>query len=308
MTAIIHESEIRFNARDGYELSGLIIAPDAPKAAVLVSSGTGFPKELYRRLARQGAAMGYACLLYDYRGIGASAPRQMKGFQADIVDWGRLDFAAALDRAQALAPEAPLYTLGHSVGGHLPGFADNGLKPAAHALVSCGTGYWGAHEPGYKPTALFFWLVYGPACLALTGHIPSGGGWGGTALPRGVFEQWRRWAFKPGYFGDELGALGPHCFDRITAPICDWTFTDDTLASRRAALDLLAIYTAAETQLLRLEPGEIGAPGVGHFGAFKQAAQGFWPMPFSWFDQVSHGAGSGPGRGSVSDAASTPVP
>ena len=33
MTEIIHESEIRFDARDGYELSGLIIAPDAPKAA-----------------------------------------------------------------------------------------------------------------------------------------------------------------------------------------------------------------------------------------------------------------------------------
>jgi len=32
---------------------------------VLISSGTGFPKELYRRIARQGAAMGYACLLYD---------------------------------------------------------------------------------------------------------------------------------------------------------------------------------------------------------------------------------------------------
>ena len=304
MSTPIHESDIRFDARDGYQLSGLIIAPQAPKAAVLISSGTGFPKELYRRMARQGAAMGYACLLYDYRGIGGSAPQQMKGFKADIVDWGRLDFAAALDRAQALVPDGPLYTIGHSVGGHLPGFADNGLKPAAHAMICAGTGYWGAHALSYRPTALFFWLAYGPACLALKGHIPAGGVWGGTALPRGVFEQWRRWAFKPGYFGDELDALGPHLFDTITAPVCDWTFTDDTLASRRSAEDLLAIYTAAPTQLLRLEPGEVGAPGVGHFGAFRQAAQGFWPMPFSWFDQVSPARDSG----SASGAVSTPAP
>ncbi|WP_417481475.1 serine aminopeptidase domain-containing protein [Maricaulis sp.] len=300
MTIRIHETDLRFDARDGYSLAGLVIAPETPKAAVLISSGTGFPKELYRRMARQGAAMGYACLLYDYRGIGASAPSQMKGFQADIVDWGRQDFAAALDRAQALAPDAPVFTLGHSVGAHLPGFADNGLLPAAHAMICAGTGYWGAHEASYKPTALFFWLAYGPACLALKGYLPAGGAWGGLALPRGVFEQWRRWAFKPGYFGDELDMLGPHCFDRITAPVTDWTFADDTLSSRRAAEDLLAIYSAADKRLLRLEPGEVGAGKVGHFGAFKPAAQGFWPLPFNWFDQVLQGPASG--------ASSTPAP
>ncbi|WP_417470168.1 serine aminopeptidase domain-containing protein [Maricaulis sp.] len=305
MNPIIHETEHRFDARDGYSLAGLIIAPPTPKAAVLISSGTGFPKELYRRIARQGAAMGYACLLYDYRGIGGSAPSQMKGFAADIVDWGRLDFSAALDQAQALAPHGPVFTLGHSVGGHLPGFADNALLPAAHAFVCTSTGYWGAHEPSYRPSALFFWLVYGPACLALKGHIPSGGLWSGTALPRGVFEQWRDWAFKPRYFGDFLHELGPHAFDRITAPITDWTFADDTLASQRAAEDLMALYTAADKRLLRLAPAEVGAESIGHFGAFKQAAAGFWPRPFSWFDEVA--AGLNPG-GPVSDAVSTPAP
>jgi len=55
MTQLIEESEIRFDARDGYSLSGRIIAPAGPKAAVLISSGTGFPKGVYRRIALAGA-------------------------------------------------------------------------------------------------------------------------------------------------------------------------------------------------------------------------------------------------------------
>ena len=289
MTDIILEQEMRFDARDGYSLSGLIISPVNPRAAVLVSAGTGFPKELYRRIARQGAQMGYACLLYDYRGITGSAPETLNGFKADIMDWARLDFAAALDQAQTLAPGKPLFTLGHSVGGHLLGFADNALKPAGHAFICAGSGYWGGHRPTYTAQALFFWLAYGPACLALKGMIPAGGVWGGTALPAGVFLQWRDWAFKRGYFGDMLDELGPHHFDDLSAPIRNWGFLDDELATERSMKSLMSIYTAAPKEIIRLSPADIGASNVGHFGAFKRDASRFWPHAFEWFNELLAG-------------------
>lgn len=287
---MIQEDEIRFDARDGYSLSGRIITPDRPRGAVLISSGTGFPKGLYRRLALAGAEAGYACLIYDYRGIGGSAPKQMRGFKADIVDWGRLDYAAALDRAAELAPGQPLFAIGHSVGGHLVGFADNATAPLAHAFITVGTGYWRAHEPSYRPSALMFWLLYGPACLALTDHIPAGGIWGGTALPRDVFLQWRQWASKPDYFGHYLDQLVPHNFDAVTAPIRSWSFSDDRLCARCSAEDLLKLYPNAPSEHLRLDPADIGAERVDHHGAFKKSASAFWPMIFSWFDQVSDSA------------------
>jgi len=284
---LIHEDEIRFDARDGYSLSGRIIAPDNPRAAVLISSGTGFPKGLYRRFAVAAAERGYACLVYDYRGIAGSAPKQMRGFKADIVDWGRLDYSAALDRAAALVPDGPLLAVGHSVGGHLVGFADNADRIRAHAFITVGTGFWGAHELSYRPSALMFWLLYGPACLALTGHIPAGGIWGGTALPRDVFLQWRQWAAKPDYFGAFLDQLSPHDFDAVTAPIRSWTFSDDRLCARRSAEDLLQLYPNAPSEHLRLDPSDIGADRVDHHGAFKKESAAFWPMVFNWFDQVS---------------------
>lgn len=287
MTQRFTETDRVVEARDGYTLAATAFVPEQPKAAVLISSGTGFPQQLYRRMARFGAENGFACLTYDYRGIAGSAPEQMAGFKADIVDWGRLDFAAALDAAEALAAGTPLYTIGHSVGAHLIGFADNALKARAHAFITAGTGYWGAHELPYRPLAMVFWLLYGPACLAVKNYIPAGGLWGGTALPRDVYTQWRQWAFKPDYFGAYLEQLEPHLFAEITAPIRDWTFADDTLCSRRSADDLLKLYPSAPSDQHRLAPSEVGAKQVDHHGAFKQDAAGFWPIVFDWLSSTS---------------------
>lgn len=281
---MIREDEIRFDARDGYSLSGRIITPEQPRAAVLVSSGTGFPKGFYRRIALAGAERGYACLIYDYRGIAGSAPEHMRGFAADIVDWGRLDFPAALDRTQALAPGKPLFTLGHSVGGHLVGLADNSVTARAHAFICVGSGHWGRHLAHYRPRARFFWSVYGPACLAVKGYIPPGGVWGGTALPRDVFLQWRRWASMPGYMGDDLDAIGANVFDRITAPIRSFQFSDDPIATRPAAQDILDLYTAASCEIVALTPQDLATDRIDHSGAFRRGAEAFWPMPFDWFD------------------------
>ncbi|WP_300528528.1 alpha/beta hydrolase [Maricaulis sp.] len=273
-------------ARDGFALAAQSIAPETPKAAVLISSGTGFPKELYARLAAYGAERGYACLLYDYRGIAGSAPETMRGFKADLMDWARQDFPAALDAAAALAPGKPVLTLGHSVGGHLLGFADNALQADAHAFITVGTGYHGAHEPAWRPKARMFWWFYGPLMLALHNHIPAGGLWSGTALPRDVFLQWRQWSQRPGYFSEFFDQLGAHHFDQIKAPIRSWSFTDDQLCSQRSADDLLHIYSAAETEHFRLAPSDVGAKTVDHHGAFSRQASGFWPLPFDWFDEV----------------------
>lgn len=280
----IFEKYIRFEARDGYQLSGRYYVPESPKAAVLISSGTGFPKELYRRIARAGAERGFACLTYDYRGIAGSAPDALRGFEADLMDWARNDFPAALDEAQGLAPGKPLFTLGHSVGGHLLGFADNAHEPRANAFVCTGSGYWGAHHPSYKPLAALFWLGFGPFSLATKGYIAGGSLWPGESLPKGVFQQWRQWASKPGYFSDLFDQLGPHAFDTLTAPIRNYTFTDDRNCSPRAASELMAIYTAAEKEILSLTPGELDMKSVDHHGAFKRTAGKFWPMPYEWFE------------------------
>ena len=91
-------------AADGYPLSMRLVAAAEPRIAVLVSSGTGFPKGFYERFARYLADRGAAVLTYDFRGIAGSRPEELKGSTIDYPDWGRLDMPAALDALIEAAP------------------------------------------------------------------------------------------------------------------------------------------------------------------------------------------------------------
>ncbi|WP_420432075.1 serine aminopeptidase domain-containing protein [Hyphobacterium sp.] len=283
----VHEEPVIVTAADGFQLSASAFWPDRPKASVLLSSGTGFPKEFYARLAQAGAERGYAVLTYDYRGIAGSVPETgLRGFEADMLDWGRLDMTAAGEFAMAMAPGQPLFTLGHSVGGHLIGFSPIGKLAAGHAFINVGSGYWGKSAWHYMPLALFFWMIYGPACLAVKGYIPGGGLWGGTALPRKAFMLWRSWCLKPGYFGDVLNQLGPQHFAEIDGPIHSWGANDDPIANRRTTPDILRLYSSASREATWLEPKEFGLKTIGHQGLMSRRCAGIWPQIYDWFDML----------------------
>ena len=52
-------------------------SPRARRRGVIVFNGaTGFPQSFYFKLAQYAAERGYDVLLYDYRGMGLSAPAQ----------------------------------------------------------------------------------------------------------------------------------------------------------------------------------------------------------------------------------------
>lgn len=207
-------------AADGYPLSMRLISAAEPRVAVLVSSGTGFPKGFYERFARHLAGQGAAVLTYDFRGVAGSRPDDLKAMTMDYPDWGRLDMPAALDALIEAAPGRRVVHVGHSVGGHFLGFMPNQDRIERHAFVSVGTGWWGGHHRTYNPLELFFWLGFGPFSLMRHGYIKGGGLWGGTDLPRGVFTTWRRWCLKREYFSRELETtLRPHNYEAVTAPM-----------------------------------------------------------------------------------------
>lgn len=277
---------IRFAARDGYDLAGTLHRPEGePRYAVLVTSGTGFPMRFYGRFARFLAERGALVLTYDFRGIGDSAPDTLKGFEMDYPDWGRLDMPAALDALRAAAPGLKTVHVGHSVGGHFAGFMDNQDQIDRHAFVSVGTGYWGRHHLSYRPLELWFWWGLGTWNLIRHGHVPTGGGWSGAPLPRGVFTTWRRWCQKPEYFMAELkDRLKPHHFDAVKSPIRSWIFPDDPIATPRTGRDLMAAYSNAPWEIVVRTPAEIGVRAIGHDGAFRAGRERLWTEIADWLE------------------------
>lgn len=274
-------------AADGYPLSMRLISAEHPTIAVLMSSGTGFPKGFYERFARHLAGKGAVVLTYDFRGIAGSRPEDLAAMRMDYPDWGRLDMPAALDALIEATPGVPVVHVGHSVGGHFLGFMPNQDRIARHAFVSVGIGYWGQHHRSYNPLELLFWFGFGPWSLRRHGYVKGGGLWAGTDLPRGVFETWKRWCLKPAYFRDELAErLRPHHFEAVTAPIRSWIFTDDPIANPKTGPELLAVYPNAPSEIIVRTPADHGVRRIGHEGAFRRGMEGLWDEMFDWLSQA----------------------
>ncbi len=62
---------------DGRELAANWIRAPQRRAVLVINAATGFPQTFYFRLANYAAARGYDTLVYDYRGMGASAPADL---------------------------------------------------------------------------------------------------------------------------------------------------------------------------------------------------------------------------------------
>jgi predicted alpha/beta hydrolase len=272
------ERELTFPAADGYALSGRLLLPERPRAAVLLSAATGSPKEFYLHFAAFGVERGAACLVYDYRGVGASAPKDLRAFRMEYPDWGRLDMAAALDCLIEAAPRLPVVHVAHSVGGHLVGFLPNHRKVARHVFIGVGLGTWWKHRfPKQQLLDLFFWWVYGPWHLARHGYIPAGGLWGGSTLPASMFRTWRRWSHRDDYFRRELAdRLEPHWFEEVAAPITSYVFTDDSLTTPASAREFLQYLPRATKDVRVRRPVDLGVTSLGHHGFFRRRNVAAW--------------------------------
>lgn len=271
---------------DGRELSAHWFAAAQRRAVIMISGGTGFPQTFYFKLAAYAAARGYDALVYDYRGMGASAPPDLATEPTRISDWGLFDMRAALDAAATRAGELPVATLGHSIGGQLLGLLKNHTLAGAHVQVATSVGYWRWENAPFKYLAWWFWRVHGPLMLALKGYIPTGGGWAGLPLPRGVYEEWKRWCLRPEHFGPDLATyLSDNVFAEIRAPLLSVGLTDDPIATRRTVAELHRFFPNAAREVRWYSPADAGSPRIGHEGFFAARHRDtLWRPVFDWLD------------------------
>src|SRR5262249_48225240 len=138
-------SDFVLPAVDGYPLAARLWVDSrtvAPIETAVINAGAGITMRYYDAFARFLAASGFPTLLYDYRGIGKSRPKKLRGFTASVEEWGSKDCAAAVEWLSGKFPEARRIVIGHSIGGFVTGFVANGGAINRMVLVSAHTGYW----------------------------------------------------------------------------------------------------------------------------------------------------------------------
>lgn len=289
--AVIVKENQRIETSDGVTLAGDLFVGRDPRIAVMISAGTGFPRSFYRSFAEWLAGQGAIVLTYDYRGIADSRQGSLSGSEIEYWDWGRLDQTAVLDHLAEAAPGLPLTHVAHSVGGHFLGLMPNQDRIVRHAFVAIGSGYWGAHPPKRWPLEWYFWWGMGGYSLARWGYIRSAGGWTGEPLPPRVFRTWRRWAHRKDYFlGDLDGDLQPHHYGEVTSSIRSWLFTDDGIATPKAAEFIRKLYANADYSEVLRSPKEIGVKRIDHEAAFRTGREALWQEWWQWLSQAQEPA------------------
>lgn len=190
-TRMIEPEPVALVCRDGVRLAGHLWRPPhaVESGGVVINSATGVAARFYHRYARFLAEHGFTVLTYDYRGIGLSKPRRLRGCGFRWRDWGELDFDASVSLMEKNVGGS-VSVVGHSIGGFLPGLAEAGPRLKRMLKVGAQYAWWGDYAPPQRTWLFLKWHVAMPLTTAMCGYFPGKRyGWL-EDLPAGVAYEW----------------------------------------------------------------------------------------------------------------------
>jgi len=269
----------RIVAADGFAIECSLYEPfdrRAPPAVVVINSGAGIPRTLYESFASWLADCGLSTITYDYRGIGGSRGRSIRGLEASIRDWGSKDCAAALDWMKHRFPDAVVHVVAHSIGGVVTGFVSNPPQIGRMVLVSPHIGYWGDYAPSARWRMFVLWHVLMPAVTRMAGYFPGRKFGLPEDLPFDVALEWGRRRLRP----------GREQAPRVEASVLTIRPSDDPFATESAMHRVEEFFTRC-----RFSDFPIAVAGerpLGHLGFFsKSSREGPWQVARGWLTSGS---------------------
>jgi predicted alpha/beta hydrolase len=265
---------IAFPADDGQILRGRWFEPiGRRRGVVVIVPAMATTAAYYATFASWLRDRGFAVLIFDYRGYGASLTGRMNEVENDLVRWA-LDARDALGYAHERADGSPITWLGHSLGGQVLPFADHSTIDRAINVAS-GTGYWKYNSAGVRLAAPLLWKVIAPVAIAVTGYFPGKRLRLLGDLPANVMRQWARWCMHPDYLLGELPEMREE-FSKVDLPMVSLSFTDDEMMSSASISTLDGMYTAVDEVRIRYTPAQLGVERMGHFGFFRDNQVDLW--------------------------------
>lgn len=279
--------ELTLLAADGYPINArLYAATGIIKGQIIVAGATGVGQQFYRRFAEYARGQGFNVLTLDYRGVGQSAPKQLKGFQMDFADWGQLDLAAAVDFMHR--EDSPLFLVGHSYGGHALGLLPNHKKISRCYTLGTGAGWHGWMPLAERLKVQFMWSVIFPPLVAWKGYLPWKMLGMGEDMPLDVYRQWKRWCGMPNYFFDDplVRAGRKMQYSQVRTPITAAVALDDLWALPVSRDAFMQFYEGAPVTHRDIDPQayNLAMGDIGHMGYFRSAAQPIWAEILQWFN------------------------
>ena len=209
------------------------LAADLKAPVIVLFPAMGVRARFYHPFAQALFAQGFSVAVADLRGQGDSSPRPGRstdfGYREMIVH----DYAAIIGRVRELLPDAPIFMLGHSLGGQLSLlFASQySQELSGIALVASGSVYYRAYGPALGLRNLMATQAVGVIATVL-GYWPGHRlGFGGLQ-PRRMMLDWAQQArsgryrlqgaeidYEAALAKLELPVFAIHVEDDLMAPI-----------------------------------------------------------------------------------------
>lgn len=286
---------VSFRTDDDYLLKGFGWRHTEPgaiqRSVVLINPATSVKCRYYWRFAAFLYANGFDVIIYDYRGIGESKPASLKGFEAGWIDWGQLDFEAALRYAAANFPGQPIQVVGHSVGGFLIGLAASSHLIKRVFTVGAQFAYWRDYARHKRVRLFLKWHIFMPALTAIFGYFPGSRlGWL-EDTPRGVVRDWTapyprfedNWRYGslvlPESHRRELVAR----FAAMRGETLALSLSDDEFGTAEAIRRLLGYFRNSHRIHIHLSPEAINQESIGHFAFFHSRFENsLWKIALEW--------------------------
>jgi len=247
--------EIDITAKDGAASKITVFeAAPAPSAPVMVCMpAMGVAAKFYEPLAQPILQEGWRFVTADLRGNGLSALRVKKGVSFGYAEMVGFDWPAVVEKAKAIFPEAPVYLLGHSLGGQLSALylAANPGAASGLILVAAPSVHWRGWD---FPLSLGVLAGTQAACgiASIFGYFPGRKvGFGGTEA-KGVICDWARQARTGRYEPAGIGAEVERMLGEMESPVLAFSFEGDFLSPERAVANLLAKMRRAKTTHVNL--------------------------------------------------------
>jgi len=254
----------------GRSIVATFFRPEARiRASVLIAPAMGVSQGFYAPVAAWLASEGFLVATFDYLGMGLSRPAKLRGLRVSITDWATFDCEAMIHAIQHESGGRPLYWVGHSLGGQIPGLVPSRERIFKLVTIACGSGYWRDNPLALRRRVWWLWYVAAPIATRIFGYFPGKRLRKVGDLPRGVMEQWRRWCLNPHYAVGVEGAAIEAQYASLRTPITSFSFSDDEFMSLQNTESLHRCYAGAPRTMKRIAPMDVGAERIGHFGFFK---------------------------------------
>ncbi|MCU0436325.1 MAG: alpha/beta fold hydrolase [Raineya sp.] len=274
-------------ATDGYLLaSTLFEAKEAEKGIVCINSAGGVSQKFYHKYATYLTENGFTALTWDVRGIAASRPKKLRGFQADFEDWAEKDFKGILkwltDKYQQ-----KIHIIGHSIGGAYAGMIQEHENIASLMTVATQGAYYKDWDSSIRRKLYFQWHVLMPIITKIWGYFPGKKLGLLEDIPAGVIKDWHDRKKYPNLI-DQHKAKGKQWgYHLLKLPMKVIGITDDPIGTPQGIERFTKLFENPQMQVQMISPEQVQTDKIGHFDFFRSRfKETLWSMTLEWLNSI----------------------